>query len=294
MFYKSWAKYFVMFLQEYQKIGIEFWGLTAQNEPSFGMIGIPSQCLGFTPELQRDFIAKDLGPALETSGFGHIKLMILDDQRAFLPYWAEIVLNNASAAARFVSEIAVHWYEDLFVPPSALDRTYEQFGQHYFMLNTEACEQDLINKNKSVLLGNWYRAERYFRDIMQDLRHKLSGWVDWNIALDMNGGPNWVDNFADSPIIVNAAKDEFYKQPMFYAMGHFSKFVVPGSKQVQILNETKGIDMIAFLRPDNSVAAVFGNYDETEKYFTLYDPLAGYLNSKVLPKSFTTFTWFRR
>ena len=37
----------------------------------------------------------------------------------------------------------------------------------------------------------------------------------------MKGGPNWVKNFVDSPVIVNAAKDEFYKQPMFYAMAHF-------------------------------------------------------------------------
>lgn len=49
----------------------------------------------------------------------------------------------------------------------------------------------------------------------------MTGWTDWNIALNMEGGPNWVNNFVDSPIIVNEKKDEFYKQPMFYAMGHF-------------------------------------------------------------------------
>lgn len=53
------------------------------------------------------------------------------------------------------------------------------------------------------------------------MNHWVTGWTDWNIALDMKGGPNWVKNFVDSPIIVNAAKDEFYKQPMFYAMAHF-------------------------------------------------------------------------
>lgn len=37
----------------------------------------------------------------------------------------------------------------------------------------------------------------------------------------MEGGPNWVKNFVDSPVIVNAKTDEFYKQPMFYALGHF-------------------------------------------------------------------------
>ena len=56
---------------------------------------------------------------------------------------------------------------------------------------------------------------------VQDLRHWVSGWLDWNMALDLNGGPSWVPNYQDSPIIVNASANEFYKGPMFYAMGHF-------------------------------------------------------------------------
>ena len=293
VYFKAWALYFLRFIQEYQKNGVKIWGLTAQNEPSDGLIDdFAFQCLGWTPELQRDFIATDLGPALEQAGFQNISLMILDDQRVFLPLWAETVLHNP-VAAKYVSGIAVHWYEDLIVPTLALDETYKQFGQNYFMLNTEACEQDLVNKNRSVLLGSWYRAERYFRDIMQDLDHKVAGWVDWNIALDLNGGPNWQDNRADSPIIVNATADEFYKQPMYYAIGHFSKFVVPGSKMMELVNKPKDIDMLTFLRPDNSVAALLGNYDDYEKHYTIYDPMVGYLNDKILPKSFITIVWYR-
>jgi glucosylceramidase len=37
----------------------------------------------------------------------------------------------------------------------------------------------------------------------------------------MKGGPNWVNNIVDAPIIVDASKGEFYKEPMFYTMGHF-------------------------------------------------------------------------
>ena len=128
---------------------------------------------------------------------------------------------------------------------------------------------------------------------MQDLDHKVAGWVDWNIALDLNGGPNWQDNRADSPIIVNATADEFYKQPMYYAIGHFSKFVVPGSKMMELVNKPKDIDMLTFLRPDNSVAALLGNYDDYEKHYTIYDPMVGYLNDKILPKSFITIVWYR-
>ena len=37
----------------------------------------------------------------------------------------------------------------------------------------------------------------------------------------MEGGPNWVKNFVDSPVIVDASNGRFYKQPMFYVLGHF-------------------------------------------------------------------------
>ena len=47
---------------------------------------------------------------------------------------------------------------------------------------------------------------------MQNLSHWSTGWVDWNLALNMEGGPNWVNNIVDSPIIVDAENQAFYKQ----------------------------------------------------------------------------------
>ncbi|KAH3869575.1 lysosomal acid glucosylceramidase-like [Dreissena polymorpha] len=300
-YFKAWAQYFVKFIQAYKDHGIDIWGITAQNEPSDGMItNFPFQCMGWTPEMQRDFIASDLGPALEAAGLGHVKLMILDDDRVWLPYWAEVVLKEP-ASAKYVAGIAVHWYEDLFVPTSALDLTYKQFGDKYFLLNTEACEQDLVNKDRSVLLGNWYRGERYFRDILEDLAHGVSGWVDWNLALDRTGGPNWQNNLADSPVIVDAEKDEFYKQPMFYAMAHFSKFVKPGSR---ILSYTKNftedndVEAIFYTSSEQfgvSVGANFINTNVNESVsITIKDPSNyGMISFDLPPKSFVTFAWWR-
>lgn len=95
---------------------------------------------------------------------------------------------------------------------------------------------------------------------MQVVNHWASGWLDWNLALDANGGPNWVSNTVDASIIVNATSDEFYKQPMFYALAHFSKFVLPGSKRIQMqTDDNKGISSAAFLREDGNVATVFLN-----------------------------------
>jgi len=297
MYFKSWANYFVKFIQKYKEQGVDIWGLTAQNEPVDGLVtDFPFQCMGWTAEMQRDFIAQDLGPALEAAGLGHVKLMILDDQRIFLPYWADTVLTQPEAA-KYVSGIAVHWYVDLLVPTAGLDATYERYGSRYFILNTEACEQDLVDKINSVQLGNWYRAERYYKDIMQDLKHGVSGWVDWNIALDMQGGPNWNNNWADSPIIVNAEEDEFYKQPMFYAMGHFSKFVPPGSKVLEFNTTAPGddVDAVFFLKENNFVVGNFINSNPSKNItIRIHDPNdPGYIMFDLPAKSFATFIYPR-
>lgn len=38
----------------------------------------------------------------------------------------------------------------------------------------------------------------------KDLQHWVNGWIDWNLILDLHGGPNYVKNYVESPIIVNS------------------------------------------------------------------------------------------
>ncbi|XP_014678234.1 PREDICTED: glucosylceramidase-like [Priapulus caudatus] len=219
-YYKTWANYFVRFLDEYAANDVHFWGITAQNEPLDGRIkNFSFNAMAFTAEQQRDFIASDLGPALAAGGYGKLKLMILDDQRLMLPQWARVVLSDPEAA-KFVSGIAVHWYIDFLVPVSILSDTHKEFPDT-FILATEACNGDLPWDIQKVKLGSWKRGENYAHSITEDLNNWAIGWTDWNLALNTNGGPNWAKNFVDSPIIVNAETDEFYKQPTYYAIGHF-------------------------------------------------------------------------
>ena len=43
--------------------------------------------MGWTPESQADFVGLNLGPTMQAKGFGHVKIMIMDDQRMLLPKW---------------------------------------------------------------------------------------------------------------------------------------------------------------------------------------------------------------
>ncbi len=39
--------------------------------------------------------------------------------------------------------------------------------------------------DEDVRLGFWKRGEMYLHNILGDLNHWVTGWTDWNIALDM-------------------------------------------------------------------------------------------------------------
>ncbi|KAL1422248.1 hypothetical protein MTO96_022129 [Rhipicephalus appendiculatus] len=181
-------------------------------------------CQGFTAWSQRDFVKLDLGPALEDAGYGagKVKVMIYDDNRLFLPLWANVILSDHETA-KYVHGVGVHWYQNKIVGPSVLDYVRQYFPDK-FILATEACTgYDEITTANKVKLGSWDRAEEYASDIIDDLNHGVGGWTDSNLVLNTEGGPTWVGNYVDSPIIVNATAEEFYKQPMYYAMGHFRR-----------------------------------------------------------------------
>jgi glucosylceramidase len=126
------------------------------------------------------------------------------------------------------------------------------------------------------------------------LNHYTTGWVDWNLALDLEGGPNWVNNFVDAPIIINATAYEFYKQPFFYALGHFSKFLLPDSVKVQ-LSESEKIDKFettAFVRPDNATVVIALNMNDFAVELTIDDPNNGQVSRKVNPRSLQTYIFW--
>ncbi|XP_032094228.1 lysosomal acid glucosylceramidase-like [Thamnophis elegans] len=296
-YHKTWARYFIRFLDEYAKNNITFWAVSAQNEPRtlLWLFYKDFPVNIFSPQHQRDFIIKDLGPALAASCHPDVHLIILDDQRSHLPNWANQVIGNSSAAT-FVSGIGVHWYVDFLVPAGpTLDVTHRLYP-NFFLLYTEACNGFLYWDVK-VALGSWERGTYYSRNILSNLNHFVTGWIDWNLALDMEGGPCWIDNFVDSPIIVNPLKDEFYKQPMFYHLGHFSKFIPEGSVRVALtspcLFDSCQLKALAFLRPDGTAVVVVLNDWFVDISFTILDHQVGYIKDRARAHSIQTYLWRR-
>lgn len=268
-YYQVYADYFIKFLHAYRSHGLNFWALTPQNEPCNGRFyTIEIDNMGWSPEAEREWVTNHLGPALYASGYKDLEILMFDDQLPLLPLWFDDMKDPK--LRKYVSGFAVHWYWDSFPfsRMSFLDEAHYQFPDKYIFYSEASTVHNALQP--AVSLGKWENAENYIEHILQVVNHWATGWLDWNLALDTNGGPNWVPNTVDGSIIVNATSDEFYKQPTFYALAHFSKFVLPGSKRIQMqTDDNKGISSAAFLRDDGNVAIVFLNRLDSEKQCTI-------------------------
>ncbi|KAH7715833.1 O-Glycosyl hydrolase family 30 protein [Aphelenchoides avenae] len=303
-YYQTYAKYYVKFFEEYFKQGINFWAVTIQNEPSSGLIpNYGWQTMFMSYWLQREFANQLLGPALRASPPSQsLKIIAHDDQRIDVVFAALAIFLDPFSTGDYVDGLGVHWYtgREAYAGIGAASRV----DSRKFIIATEACNGYNAGEH-TPLLGDWDRGEAYGHDIIQTLLNNVTGWTDWNMCLDETGGPTWVGNFVDSPIIVNNTADEFYKQPMFYYMGHFSKFVRPDSLRLKLAIDAgllhlhtllQTFEGVVFFRPDNRYAVVLHNRDASSaKTVSIED--ASHPGRRLLvqlePKSISTFIWNR-
>uniref|UniRef100_A0A1I8BIS3 Glucosylceramidase n=1 Tax=Meloidogyne hapla TaxID=6305 RepID=A0A1I8BIS3_MELHA len=116
----------------------------------------------------------------------------------------------------------------------------------------------------------------------------------------MEGGPNWVKNYVDAPILVDGEKDLFYKQPMFYFIAHFSKFIPPGSVRINTslinlnnsINLLNKIDNVAFITPRGEKIIILINPNEEMIELNIKDLIEDReMKIELEPNSIMTAIW---
>lgn len=175
----TWALYYSKFISAYAQYGVRFWGLTVQNEPLFAA---PWEACVYTAEFQRDLIKNYLGPRM-AKDHPEVKIMAYDHNRDEVANFMNILLGDPECAP-YIAGTAIHWYVSNNY--YNLQKTHA-IDPSKFILNTEAC-------NCPVNKQSWPYAEAYAQDIINDLNHWVTGFVDWNMLVDMNGGPNHLEN----------------------------------------------------------------------------------------------------
>ena len=246
---RAWARCYVRFIEAYAAEGVPIWGVSVQNEPMATQRW--DSCL-YTAEEERDFVRDHLGPELEAAGLGRVKIVIWDHNRDLMVERANAVYSDP-AAARYVWGTGFHWYgEDHF---DHVQQVHDAWPDKQ-LLFTEGCQEGGPHH------GSWELGERYARSMINDLNRWTVGWIDWNLILDTQGGPNHVGNFCSAPIHTDAAADTFSLQSSYFYIGHFARFVRPGARRVLCAASRQDIEAAAFRNIDGAVAIVVLNRTE--------------------------------
>lgn len=289
---EAYADYLIKYLDAYRSEGVDIWGLTPVNEPH-GNNG-QWESMHFTPETQNKFIKSYLGPKLTQGDNADVKLLIYDQNRDGLEHWTDVILADEETA-EYVYGAAVHWYESTFkVYEEVFDSVNNKFPGKA-IVHTEGCIDDLgkpapagITDPERFKEENWFNNDsfwwnmnatdwgysatwegviaedhpiytpvhRYARNIIVSIDHWLRGWIDWNVVLDHNGGPNHVGNYCGAPIMINTDTKEVYYTPIYYVLAQFSKTIRPGDIAVATLKTLDGLSnddlySCATLSPEN-------------------------------------------
>lgn len=291
-YYNTWALFFSKYIDAYKSEGIDIWGFTVENEPHGN--GNNWESMHYTPKEMTDFVQFHLGPKLEADGHGKKVILGYDQNRAGLKEWVDEMYRD-EASSKYFDGTAIHWYESTYdYFPEALQYAHHKAPNKY-LIETEGCIDSEVPKwqddawywkKEATDWGwDWARAEdkylhpkyapvnRYARDIIGCLNNWVDGWVDWNMVLDKQGGPNWFKNWCVAPVIVDPENDEVYFTPLYYTMAHFSKYIRPNAKIIGVENSNKKLMVTAAENPDESVVVVI--FNETEKANTINLSLNG-------------------
>jgi len=287
-YYDTWAKFFSKYREAYREEGIDIWGFTVENEP----LGNDNnwESMHFTPEEMTDFVQQHLGPQLEADGHDVVLLGYDQNRGEEIQEWIHAMYSD-EAAARYFNGMAVHWYASTYdwFPKALQDAHAAAPDKH--LIQTEACVDaevpkwqddawywskeatdwgwDWASEDQKYLHPKYVPVYRYARDIIGCLNNWVDGWVDWNMVLDRQGGPNWFKNWCVAPVIVDPDQDEVYFTPLYYTMAHFSKFIRPGASRIGFELSDDSLMATVARNPDGTIAVVVLNQEPEEKTFSL-------------------------
>jgi len=251
-FRDTWAIYYCKYINAYEKEGIPIWGISVQNEPAAKQTW--DSCI-YTAEEERDFIRNYLGPALKSKNLLDKKLIIWDHNRDIMVERARTVLNDPEAA-KYVWGTGFHWYNgDHF---DAVQQVHDEFPDKELIF-TEGCQEN------GPHIGSWDLGERYATSIINDLNRWTSAWIDWNLILDENGGPNHVGNYCSAPIIVDTSTQEILYQSSYYYLGHFSRFIKRGDRIIECENKTENLLALASINDSGIATTIVMNKNNSHE-----------------------------
>lgn len=283
-YHQTWANYHVKWTKLMTHDSIPIWALSTGNEPFFTNF-VPNVALTWLPRVQSRWFTSSLLPALQRTGLKDTRIIGYEDVRPESINWLEKMDQEVSFATNYLDYVGIHGYLDSKSDPNILKEIPQRFRLP--TLYTEMSFQG------GVKLGSWERAENLTTILMESLQHSTAGYIDWNLILNSTGGPT-MSSPLDAFIIVNDDFTTLEKQPMFYAMAHFSRFIPPGSIRIDANIcgiHSKVVKSLAYVRKDSKIVVILFNTADHSVDLNMEDELKGSAPIELSPRSINTIIY---
>ncbi len=253
-YYPALARYYIRYLEEYKKEGIEIDYLSLFNEPFSVYTKIPYEKI-------RVLLRDHVGPELAKSGLKTRLMLSEAPERGEARRYYPVVLDDP-AARKYVAVMPYHGYDfKNYDKIAELHRRYPDLP----LWMTEICYAYEAGTPRSMALPvyGFEDGDLWGNVIMNDLEVGASAWIYWNMILDEKGGPWAVSVVHGNPdpneqhpvVIVNRQTKKVTYTGLYYYLSHFSKFVRPGAARIETKGSADGVRVMSFITPEGGLVS---------------------------------------
>lgn len=244
----AYALYFVKFVQAYAEEGITIHQVHVQNEVVADQ-KFPS-CV-WTGEQLREFIRDYLGPAFKQHGLqteiwlgtiNGIERDLFTKSASDYDAIAAPALSDPEAA-KYISGVGFQW-----AGKYALQQTVQSYPDMRYMQTENECGDGQNTWEYAQYVFNLYR--HYFVN-------GANAYIYWNMILEPEGKSTWGWK-QNAMMTAQVEKQKVELNPEYFVMKHFSHFVKPGARRVEMEGPWTG-SAVAFRNPDNTNVIVVQN-----------------------------------
>lgn len=276
--YDVYSDYFVRYIKAFQEEQIPIKAITVQNEPLHFTAGYP--CMEMTASEQQVFIRDHLGPKLMTENL-NTQIILYDHNWDNTTY--PISIMNDPQTKQFVAGSAYHGYAGQVGAMSLVHQAHPDKGLYFTEISG----------------GEW--ATNFSENLQWNMRNVFIGttanWsknvLMWNLALDQNFGPkNNGCQDCRGVVTINNGTGAVTKNVEYYSIGHFAKFIRPGSFRIksETQGDMNGINQVAFETPSGNKVLVIANDLSTSKEIIVKEG-AKQIQYSIPAKSVATLVW---
>lgn len=273
-FMRSYAQYFLRFLQAYAAEGVPVQAVTVQNEVDTDQDGRMPAC-SWPQEDEIRFVKDHLGPLLQQNAIS-TKIWILDHNYNL---WGRAICELDDPGLRkYCDTIAWHAYVGTPEMASRVHQAHSDANMHWTEGGPDYTSPDY--------LIDWTHWGRTFTQAMRNWCESITGW---NLALDEKGRPNIGPFPCGGTVTIHSQTKEITRSGQYWALAHFSRSVRRGARRFESSANLTGVEHIAFENPDGSKTLILTNIGQEQPASVRLAGAAAAI--KLAQDSMTTLVW---